>query len=35
MAKLEELTRGAVVKGILPDCFITVIDIKSYGSAPV
>jgi SNF2 family DNA or RNA helicase len=32
MAKLEDLTRGAAVKGILPDCLITVIDVKWYGS---
>src|SRR6202035_5909482 len=35
MAKLEDLTRGAAVKGILPDCFVTVIDVKWYGSAAV
>ncbi|MBI4902182.1 MAG: DUF3883 domain-containing protein [Acidobacteria bacterium] len=35
MAKLEELTRGASVKGILPDCLVTVIDVKWYGSAAV
>jgi SNF2 family DNA or RNA helicase len=35
MAKLEELTRGAAVKGILPDCLVTVIDVKWYGSAAV
>lgn len=32
MAKLEELKCGATVKGILPDGFITVIDVKRYGS---
>jgi len=35
MAKLEDLTRGASVKGILPDCLVTVIDVKWYGSAAV
>ena len=35
MAKLEDLTRGAAVKGVLPDCLVTVIDVKWYGSAAV
>ncbi len=35
MAKLEELKRGASVKGVLPDCLVTVIDVKWYGSAAV
>jgi len=35
MARLEDLTRGAAVKGILPDCLVTVIDVKWYGSAAV
>ena len=35
MAKLEELTRGAAVKGILPDCLVTIVDVKWYGSAAV
>lgn len=35
MAKLEELKRGATVKGILPDCLVTVIDVKWYGSAAI
>src|SRR6202790_976640 len=35
MAKLEDLKRGAAVKGILPDCLVTVIDVKWYGSAAV
>jgi len=35
MAKLEDLTRGASVKGILPDCLVTVIDVKWYGSAAI
>lgn len=33
MAKLEELTRGASVKGVLPNGLITVIDIKWHGTA--
>lgn len=33
MAKLEELTRGALVKGILPDEKVTVVDVKWFGSA--
>ncbi len=33
MAKLEELTRGAAVKGILPDKIVTIVDVKPYGSA--
>lgn len=32
MARLEDLTRGAVVKGILPDNLVTIVDIKWYGS---
>src|SRR5712692_5366577 len=35
MARFEDLTRGAVVKGILPDSLVTVIDVKWYGSAVV
>jgi len=35
MARLEELTRGAVVKGVLPDGFITVVDVTWIGSAVV
>src|ERR1035441_267462 len=35
MAKLEDLTRGTAVKGILPDCLVIVIDVKWYGSAAV
>lgn len=33
MASLEELTRGASVKGVLPDGLISVIDIKWHGTA--
>jgi SNF2 family DNA or RNA helicase len=32
MAKLEELKRGAAVKGILPDYLVTVVDVRWYGS---
>ncbi len=35
MAKLEELKRGAAVKGILPDSLVTVVDVKWYGSAAI
>ena len=35
MAKLEDLKRGATVKGIVPDCLVTVVDVKWYGSAAV
>ena len=33
MTKLEDLKRGATVKGILPECPVTVVDVKWYGSA--
>src|SRR6184192_1609165 len=32
MARLEDLTRGAAVKGILPDGLVTVVDLRWYGS---
>ncbi|EAX48524.1 helicase domain protein [Thermosinus carboxydivorans Nor1] len=35
MARLEELTRGAKVKGLLPDGLATVVDVKWYGTAVV
>jgi superfamily II DNA or RNA helicase len=35
MAKLEDLKRGATVKGILPDCLVTIIDVRWYGSAAI
>lgn len=35
MAKLEDLKRGATVRGIVPDCLVTVVDVKWYGSAAV
>jgi SNF2 family DNA or RNA helicase len=35
MAKLEDLTRGAAVKGILPDQLVTVVDVKWIGNTAV
>ena len=35
MARLEDLTRGASIKGILPDCLVAVVDVKWHGSAVV
>ena len=35
MARLEELTRGASIKGILPDSLVTVVDVKWHGSAVI
>ncbi|MGA8030567.1 MAG: helicase-related protein [Bryobacteraceae bacterium] len=35
MAKLEDLKRGATLKGILRDSLVTVIDVKWYGSAAI
>ncbi len=35
MAKLEDITRGAAVKGILPDGLVTVVDVKWIGSVAV
>ena len=35
MARLEDLTRGALITGILPDGPVTVVDVKWYGSATV
>ena len=41
MARLEDLTRGASVKGVLPDSLVTVVDVnwtklnKASGSAGV
>jgi superfamily II DNA or RNA helicase len=32
MAKLEDITRGAVAKGILPDGFVTVVDVNWIGT---
>src|SRR5256714_342800 len=33
MACLEDLTRGAAVRGILPDGLVTVVDVQWHGSA--
>ena len=35
MAKLEELTRGASVKGVLPDALVSVVDVKWVGTVAV
>ena len=35
MARLEELTRGATVKGVLPDALVTVVDVQWHGDAVV
>jgi len=35
MARLEDLTKGASVKGILPDQLVTVVDVKWHGSQVV
>lgn len=35
MAQLEDIVRGATVKGILPDGFVTVVDVKWIGSIAV
>lgn len=35
MAKLEELTRGAALKGILPDQLVTVVDVRWIGNTAI
>lgn len=35
MALLEKLTPGTSVKGILPDCLVTVVDVKWHGNAVI
>ena len=35
MATLEELTRGAVVRGVLPEALVTVVDVQWYGSSAI
>lgn len=35
MARLEDITRGATIKGILPDELVTVVDVKWIGSGVV
>lgn len=32
MVRLEELTKGTQVKGILPNSFVTIVDAQWYGS---
>jgi hypothetical protein len=32
MARLEELTRGASVKGVLPDTLVTVVDVGAVSA---
>src|SRR6266705_1245746 len=35
MARLEQLTRGATVKGILPDTLVTVVDVEWHGDTAI
>ena len=35
MARLEEVTRGAQVKGIVPDGLVRVVDVQWHGSAVI
>src|SRR6266478_160841 len=35
MAQLEELTQGASVKGVLPGCLVTVVDVRWHGSSAI
>ncbi len=35
MARLEDLTRDAIVKGVLPDALVTVVDVRWFGSSVV
>jgi hypothetical protein len=35
LARLEDLTRGASVRGILPDGLVTVVDVRWFGTAVV
>ncbi len=35
MARLEDLTQGASVKGVLPGCLVTVVDVQWHGSTAV
>jgi len=35
MARLEDLKKGAAVKGILPDCLVTVVDAHWHGTSAV
>jgi hypothetical protein len=35
MSRLEDLTKGASVKGVLPDGLVTVVDVKWIGTVAV
>ncbi|MGH3644338.1 MAG: hypothetical protein ACRDUX_35570 [Mycobacterium sp.] len=35
MARLEEITKGAAVKGVLPDQSVSVVDVQWHGSNTV
>jgi hypothetical protein len=35
MARLEEITRGSSVRGILPDGLVTVLDVKWIGTVAI
>ena len=35
MARLEDIKRDAVIKGILPEGFVTVVDVKWIGTAAI
>ena len=35
MSKLEEITRGASLKGVLPDRLVTVVDVKWFGTSSI
>ncbi len=35
MARLEDLTRGTSVRGILPDALVAVVDVKWIGTAAI
>jgi len=35
MARLEEITRGATLKGVMADRVITVVDVKRHGSSVI
>jgi len=35
VAALEDLTRGAVVRGVLPEALVTVVDVQWYGSSAI
>jgi hypothetical protein len=32
MARLDQLTPGTSLRGILPDCFVTVLSVQWFGS---